>query len=221
MPGAARATASSQQLVRDGKCTKIAVAHTADDQAETLLARMIRGTGSRGLVGIHPVRGAIIRPVLDIRREELREYLRAKKQIWCEDASNQDTTRLRARLRHQLLPQLERDFAPAIVERLANLAALQRDEEEILERAGPRAAACHQRRIAHRHFDRYSRADNPTPATGAQAGSIPGLIETPDSRTARKSRPKMNPDSMPHTYIKCCTSPSIRKAAAASSSRTA
>lgn len=118
------------QLVRDGKCTKIAVAHTTDDQAETLLARMIRGTGSRGLVGIHPVRGAIIRPVLDIRREELREYLRAKKQIWCEDASNQDTTRLRARLRHQLLPQLERDFAPAIVERLANLAALQRDEEE-------------------------------------------------------------------------------------------
>ncbi len=119
-----------EQLLRDGQCTKIAVAHTADDQAETLLARLVRGTGSRGLVGIHPVRGEIIRPLLDSRREELREYLHAKKQTWREDASNLDTTRLRARIRHQLLPQLERDFAPAIVERLANLAELQRDEEK-------------------------------------------------------------------------------------------
>jgi tRNA(Ile)-lysidine synthase len=118
-----------EQLVRDGRCTKIAVAHTADDQAETLLARIIRGTGSRGLVGIHPVRGAVIRPLLTVRREELREYLRAKGQDWREDASNQDTTRLRARLRHQLLPLIERDFAPEIVERLTNLAELQSGEE--------------------------------------------------------------------------------------------
>jgi tRNA(Ile)-lysidine synthase len=119
-----------EQLVRDGQCTKIAVAHTADDQAETLLARIIRGTGSRGLVGIHPVRGAVIRPLLSVRREELREYLREKGQDWREDASNRDTTRLRARLRHQLLPLIERDFAPEIVERLTNLAELQSGEEE-------------------------------------------------------------------------------------------
>jgi len=119
-----------EQLVRDGRCTKVAVAHTADDQAETLLARIIRGTGSRGLVGIHAVRGAVIRPLLEVRREELREYLRAKGQTWREDASNEDTTRLRARVRHQLLPVLERDFAAAIVERLGNLAKLQSGEEE-------------------------------------------------------------------------------------------
>ena len=119
-----------EQLVRDGQCTKIAVAHAADDQAETLLARIIRGTGSRGLVGIHPVRGAVIRPLLSVRREELREYLREKGQDWREDASNRDTTRLRARLRHQLLPLIERDFAPEIVERLTNLAELQSGEEE-------------------------------------------------------------------------------------------
>ncbi len=119
-----------EQLVRDGRCTKVAVAHTADDQAETLLARIIRGTGSRGLVGIHAVRGAVIRPLLEVRREELRAYLRAKGQAWREDASNEDTTRLRARVRHQLLPVLERDFAAAIVERLGNLAKLQSSEEE-------------------------------------------------------------------------------------------
>jgi len=118
-----------EKLVRDGRCTKIAVAHTADDQAETLLARLIRGTGSRGLVGIHRVRGAVIRPLLDARREELREYLRARGQTWREDASNEDTTRLRARVRQQLLPLIERDFAPAIVERLTNLAEIQSGEE--------------------------------------------------------------------------------------------
>src|SRR6202142_2937511 len=119
-----------EQLVRDGRCAKIAVAHTADDQAETLLARIIRGTGSRGLVGIHPVRGVVIRPLLEVRRGELREYLLAKGQTWREDASNLDTTRLRARVRHQLLPVLERDFAPAIVERLTKLAEVQSGEEE-------------------------------------------------------------------------------------------
>ena len=117
------------ELVRDGRCTKVAVAHTADDQAETLLARIIRGTGSRGLVGIHAVRGAVIRPLLGVRRKELRDYLSAKAQTWREDATNEDTTRLRARVRHQLLPLLERDFNPAIVERLTNLAKVQSGEE--------------------------------------------------------------------------------------------
>jgi tRNA(Ile)-lysidine synthase len=119
-----------EKLVREGRCTKIAVAHTADDQAETLLARLIRGTGSRGLVGIHRVRGAVIRPLLDVRREQLRDYLRAHGQSWREDTSNEDTTRLRARVRHQLLPLIEHDFAPAIVERLTNLAEVQSGEEE-------------------------------------------------------------------------------------------
>jgi tRNA(Ile)-lysidine synthase len=117
-------------LARDGRCTRVSVAHTADDQAETLLARIIRGTGSRGLRGIHPVHGVVIRPLLGVRRQELREYLRAKGQTWREDVSNQDATRLRARVRHQLLPMLERDFAPAIVERLTNLAEVQSGEEE-------------------------------------------------------------------------------------------
>ncbi|HXW18182.1 MAG TPA: tRNA lysidine(34) synthetase TilS [Candidatus Acidoferrales bacterium] len=112
-------------------CNKVAVAHTADDQAETVLARILRGSGPRGIVGIHPVRGAIVRPLLETRRAEIREYLRAKGQEWREDATNLDASRLRARLRHDLLPRLEREFNPAIVERLASLAAISRDEEAV------------------------------------------------------------------------------------------
>ncbi|MFZ0036720.1 MAG: tRNA lysidine(34) synthetase TilS [Candidatus Acidiferrales bacterium] len=118
-----------ERAVASGHCKKVAVAHTADDQAETVLGRVLRGAGPRGIVGIHPVRGSVVRPLLDIRRIDLRAYLTAKGQDWREDATNQDTTRLRARLRHELLPQLERDFNPAIIERLASLSAISRDEE--------------------------------------------------------------------------------------------
>ncbi len=96
----------------------VAVAHTAEDQAETVLARVLRGTGITGLAGIYPVWGLVIRPLLEIRRQELREYLAGLGQSWREDSTNQDTTRTRARIRHRLLPVLQRDFEPAIVARL-------------------------------------------------------------------------------------------------------
>jgi tRNA(Ile)-lysidine synthase len=118
-----------ERAVSQGHCTRVAVAHTADDQAETVLARVLRGTGPRGIVGIYPVRSNIVRPLLDTRRTDLREYLGTKGQDWREDATNRDTTRLRARVRHELLPLLERAFNPAIVERLSSLAAIFRDEE--------------------------------------------------------------------------------------------
>ncbi len=101
-------------VVAEGRATHIAVAHTADDQAETVLAHLIRGTGLTGLAGIYPVAGAVVRPLLGTRREELRKYLRAVGQQWREDSTNRDTRRMRARIREQLLPLLERDFSPAI-----------------------------------------------------------------------------------------------------------
>ncbi|HTZ73748.1 MAG TPA: tRNA lysidine(34) synthetase TilS [Candidatus Aquilonibacter sp.] len=116
-------------VIRRGLATKIAVAHTMDDQAETVLARLLRGTGPAGLVGIYPQNGAIVRPLLAVRRCELREYLRGIAQDWREDATNRDTTHQRARIREKLLPILENDFSPAAVEHLANLAALSREEE--------------------------------------------------------------------------------------------
>ena len=106
-----------------------AVAHTADDQAETVLARLIRGTGPAGLAAIYPVKGTVVRPLLEIRRGEVREYLAAIGQDWREDLSNQDVSRLRARLRNQELAVIERELQPAIVPHLCRLAQLSREDE--------------------------------------------------------------------------------------------
>jgi len=107
---------------------RVAVAHTADDQAETVLMHLLRGAGLAGLAGIHPVAGIVLRPLLDARRADAREYLQTRGEPWREDASNQDTARLRARIRKQLLPLIEGDFQPAVVQRLASFAQLAREE---------------------------------------------------------------------------------------------
>jgi tRNA(Ile)-lysidine synthase len=108
---------------------RVAVAHTADDQAETVLSHLLRGTGLAGLAGIYPVAGLIIRPLLDVGRAELREFLSNLGQSWREDATNQDVSRMRARIRHQLIPTLQRDFDSAAVTRLARLASHARENE--------------------------------------------------------------------------------------------
>jgi tRNA(Ile)-lysidine synthase len=115
--------------VGEGRIDRVAVAHTADDQAETVLARVLRGTGPAGLAAIYPVNGHVVRPLLEVRRTELREYLNNLGQPWREDASNYDRTRLRSRLRHQVLPILEREIQPAIVNHLGRLAAMSREDE--------------------------------------------------------------------------------------------
>lgn len=118
-----------ERLVAEGRVTRVVVAHTADDQAETVLAHMLRGTGPAGLAGIYPVAGPVVRPLLRERRENLRGYLRSLGQDWREDVTNLDVRRLRARIRQRLLPLLERDFSPQVVNHLAGLARLAREEE--------------------------------------------------------------------------------------------
>jgi len=108
---------------------RVAVAHTANDQAETVLSHLLRGTGLTGLAGIYPSAGLIIRPLLELGREELRGFLTELKQPWREDATNQDTSRMRARIRHQLIPLLLRDFDAAAVARLSRLAKHAREDE--------------------------------------------------------------------------------------------
>jgi tRNA(Ile)-lysidine synthase len=128
------------QLITAGILDKVATAHTADDQAETVLLRIIRGTGVRGLSAIRPSikvgdaenqeRGAIIRPVLTVRRQELSAFLTALRQSWREDSSNADPKFTRNRVRKLLIPMLEREFNPAMVERLAEISEIARGEEE-------------------------------------------------------------------------------------------
>ena len=122
-------------LVKQGKLTRIATAHTADDQAETVLAHMLRGAGLAGIAGIHPASGDVVRPLLGIRRAALRVYLKEKKQTWREDATNRDTTKLRARIRKKLIPLLAKQFQPATVEHLAALSDFAREDDIFLEAA--------------------------------------------------------------------------------------
>ena len=123
------------KLVTEGKVTKIAVAHTADDQAETVLAHIFRGAGLAGIGGIHPASGDVVRPLLGIRRAALRVYLKERKQTWREDATNRDTTKLRARIRKNLIPVMEKQFQPATVEHLAALSEFAREDDIFLQAA--------------------------------------------------------------------------------------
>jgi len=121
------------KLSEQGIVEVVLTAHTMDDQAETVLAHILRGTGLAGLAGIHPAAGAVRRPLLAFRREELRRYLRQRRQPWREDASNRDTARTRARMRSTLLPLLIKRFNPAAVEHLAALAQRALEETAALD----------------------------------------------------------------------------------------
>jgi len=108
----------------------IALGHTADDQAETLLSRLLSGTGPTGLAGMRPYSHPFWRPFLFIRRKELRDYLNALGQQWRSDPTNQQLDFLRNRVRHRLLPLTEELFNPQVKEALGRLANLCADEEE-------------------------------------------------------------------------------------------
>ncbi len=133
------------ELLSSGAVTHIATAHTADDQAETVLMRLLRGSATRGLAGIWPrlsrPGGCIIRPFLKESRSELRVWLREMGQPWCEDESNLDVSRMRSRIRHELLPLLQERFAAGVVGVLAAAAEIARQDEEWLEAESSRVAA--------------------------------------------------------------------------------
>ena len=94
--------------------------------------RILRGTGARGLAGIAPAQKAkhLVRPLLATSRREIEPYLKAKGQCWREDSSNQDLGHTRNRVRHTLMPLLEREFNPAIRQTLADLADLAQAEDD-------------------------------------------------------------------------------------------
>jgi tRNA(Ile)-lysidine synthase len=112
----------------------VATGHTRDDQAETFLLRLLRGAGARGLAGIHPRAGCFIRPLLDVSRRELREYLDVRGIAYCEDESNQDIRVPRNWIRQRLIPQLQEQWTEGIVDVLARNATIARDDADELDR---------------------------------------------------------------------------------------
>jgi len=117
----------------------VATAHTLDDQAETVVMKLLRGAWTEGLGGISEVQVSgfrfqvsgkvrVVRPLLGVRRSEVEEFLRVRGQVWREDSSNKDLGLTRNRVRHELMPVL-RSFNPGVDGLLANLAAIARDEE--------------------------------------------------------------------------------------------
>ena len=119
----------------------VALAHHADDQAETVLMRLLRGSGTTGLSGMaYRNRRGYVRPLLEISRADIERYLLARGLSWREDASNSDTSYLRNRIRHRLLPLLE-EYNPAIRSCLSSTASILGDDEALLEELAVQAFA--------------------------------------------------------------------------------
>ncbi len=126
-----------EQLAHEQRLDCIATAHTLDDQAETVLLKFLRGAGSRGLAGIYPIvsRAAyrVVRPMLCASRDTVERYLASLGQQWREDESNLDRRFLRNRVRHELLPLLEREYNPNLRRQLSDLAEVFQAEQEYWE----------------------------------------------------------------------------------------
>lgn len=121
------------RAAREWRADAVALGHTADDQAETVVLNLIRGAGLRGFAAMPPRLGLFVRPLLNTRRTHLRRYLRARGVVWREDELNRDVSLLRNWVRHILLPAWERQ-APGARERLCALAAAARDANVVVEK---------------------------------------------------------------------------------------
>jgi tRNA(Ile)-lysidine synthase len=121
-------------LIERGRLDRVATAHTASDQAETVLMRLLRGAGARGLGGIHPLlAGQVVRPFLDLTRAEIRREIEARGLAYRLDSTNLDVRLRRNKIRRELLPLLEKDYNPGIVRLLNEQADRSRDEDAFLE----------------------------------------------------------------------------------------
>lgn len=159
-----------ERVADECRAPRVAVAHTADDQAEEVLLRLLRGTGRKGLAGMSGiVAGKLIRPLLAISKDELLAYLQDRRIPYLLDSSNLSSVYLRNRVRLQLLPHLEEQYNPQVKETLRHTAAILQDEEEILEQLAQ--AAC-QRTIVET-------------ADGSRAGKVLTLLLHEFSREPR------------------------------------
>ena len=114
--------------------TVVAVGHTRDDQAETVLLKLARGAGLAGVGGVYPRRDEVIRPLLDVSRAELRAFVTSRGELWVEDETNADLTNPRNRIRHRVLPELQAAYGGSPTGSLARAAALAREDADCLDR---------------------------------------------------------------------------------------
>ncbi|MBU2700672.1 tRNA(Ile)-lysidine synthase [Sporomusaceae bacterium BoRhaA] len=123
------------QLAFGHSQTKIVTAHHQDDQAETVLMNLLRGSGSAGLKGIRPKTGSVIRPLLAVTKQEIVDYLAEQNIVFCYDKTNSDIKILRNRIRLCLLPQLELEYNNRIKASLCRTAAILQDEQDFIEQS--------------------------------------------------------------------------------------
>ncbi len=124
--------AALEEVRRSKQADIIAVGHTADDQVEEVLLRLIRGSGLKGLSGMRPKNGRLIRPLLEVTRQEILAYLDSTGHEFCHDSSNESVRFLRNRIRIELLPLLERRFNPSIRTTILNTAKILEIEDDFL-----------------------------------------------------------------------------------------
>ena len=124
--------AAFRLVARRRGASRVAVGHTLDDQAETVVLRLLRGAGTRGLAGMWPVQGCLIRPLIDVRRRDVEHYLAERGLTWRDDASNDDLGIPRNAVRHAVLPALMQLAGDRLPERLARQADAWRDDERWL-----------------------------------------------------------------------------------------
>jgi tRNA(Ile)-lysidine synthase len=167
-----RATAA--QLGAD----RIAVGHTADDQAETILLHLLRGSGLRGLCGMPPIRALIIRPLIRVLRRDVLEYLRTHRLPSREDSTNDQRQYTRNRIRLDLLPTLQRRYNPRLVQALCTTAQLLADDEAALQA------------MAHQHFV-LARLPSAPEQIQLQIGALTPLPPTLQRRVLREALNEM------------------------------
>ena len=121
------------ELAEQQQCNKTAVAHHKDDQAETVLFQMFRGSRLKGLAGMEAKNGSLVRPLLSVTREEIEEYLKEKKQNFCIDRTNLEEEYTRNKIRHGILP-VAKEVCAGAVEHVAELSEYAGEVEKLLER---------------------------------------------------------------------------------------
>lgn len=143
--------AAFQKAAQVYPCCRIATAHTADDNAETLLLHLCRGSGLHGATGIPPVRGDIIRPLITCTRDDIEAYCAEHRLSYVTDSTNADTTYARNRIRHTMMPQL-RTVNPHVTEAITRFIEQTRQTDRFLDKLAERAVADAQTDTADMYF---------------------------------------------------------------------